>query len=130
MQSMRAGFSFSYPPISLLLGQPLSIKKSYAGAIQLYSIYAAKHFLIKLRIYSISILCDCFLISSDSYQCTVWLKLKTNFRFATKEKQIFGMNIPVWICININNKKTLIIILRSLVRLLKKVSRSLVFRQI
>jgi hypothetical protein len=34
MQSMRAGFSFSYPPISLLLGQPLSIKKSYAGAIQ------------------------------------------------------------------------------------------------
>jgi hypothetical protein len=31
---MRAGFSFSYPPISLLLGQPLSIKKSYAGAIQ------------------------------------------------------------------------------------------------
>jgi hypothetical protein len=32
---MRAGFSFSYPPISLLLGQPLSIKKSYAGAIQL-----------------------------------------------------------------------------------------------
>jgi hypothetical protein len=31
---MRAGFSFSYPSISLLLGQPLSIKKSYAGAIQ------------------------------------------------------------------------------------------------
>jgi hypothetical protein len=35
MQSMRAGLSFPYPPISLLLGQPLSIKKSYAGAIQL-----------------------------------------------------------------------------------------------
>jgi hypothetical protein len=34
---MRAGFSFSYPSISLLLGQPLSIKKSYAGAIQQYS---------------------------------------------------------------------------------------------
>jgi hypothetical protein len=34
---MRAGFSFSYPPISLLLGQPLSIKKSYAGAIQIIS---------------------------------------------------------------------------------------------
>jgi hypothetical protein len=31
---MRAGPSFSYPPISLLLRQPLSIKKSYAGAIQ------------------------------------------------------------------------------------------------
>jgi hypothetical protein len=31
---MRAGLSFSYPPISLLLRQPLSIKKSYAGAIQ------------------------------------------------------------------------------------------------
>jgi hypothetical protein len=30
---MRAGLSFSYPPISLLLRQPLSIKKSYAGAI-------------------------------------------------------------------------------------------------
>jgi hypothetical protein len=25
---MRAGFSFSYPPISLLLGQPLSIKRA------------------------------------------------------------------------------------------------------
>jgi hypothetical protein len=34
---MRAGFSFSYPSISLLLGQPLSIKKSYAGAIQALS---------------------------------------------------------------------------------------------
>jgi hypothetical protein len=34
---MRAGLSFSYPPISLLLRQPLSIKKSYAGAIQLKS---------------------------------------------------------------------------------------------
>jgi hypothetical protein len=33
---MRAGLSFSYPPISLLLRQPLSIKKSYAGAIQSY----------------------------------------------------------------------------------------------
>jgi hypothetical protein len=32
---MHAGLSFSYPPISLLLRQPLSIKKSYAGAIQL-----------------------------------------------------------------------------------------------
>jgi hypothetical protein len=31
---MHAGLSFSYPPISLLLRQPLSIKKSYAGAIQ------------------------------------------------------------------------------------------------
>jgi hypothetical protein len=25
---MRAGFSFSYPSISLLLGQPLSIKRA------------------------------------------------------------------------------------------------------
>jgi hypothetical protein len=32
---MHAGVSFSYSPISLLLRQPLSIKKSYAGAIQL-----------------------------------------------------------------------------------------------
>jgi hypothetical protein len=43
---MRAGFSFSYPPISLLLGQPLSIKKSYAGAIHggmyYYRIYFKK----------------------------------------------------------------------------------------
>jgi hypothetical protein len=31
---MHAGFSFSYSPISVLLRQPLSIKKSYAGAIQ------------------------------------------------------------------------------------------------
>jgi hypothetical protein len=30
---MHAGFSFSHSPISLLLRQPLSIKKSYAGAI-------------------------------------------------------------------------------------------------
>jgi hypothetical protein len=37
---MRAGFSFSYPPISLLLGQPLSIKKSYAGAIQLMYLFS------------------------------------------------------------------------------------------
>jgi hypothetical protein len=34
---MHAGVSFSYSPISLLLRQPLSIKKSYAGAIQLGS---------------------------------------------------------------------------------------------
>jgi hypothetical protein len=33
---MHAGLSFSYPSISLLLRQPLSIKKSYAGAIQLH----------------------------------------------------------------------------------------------
>jgi hypothetical protein len=32
---MHAGLSFSYSYISLLLRQPLSIKKSYAGAIQL-----------------------------------------------------------------------------------------------
>jgi hypothetical protein len=31
---MRAGLSFSRSSISLLLRQPLSIKKSYAGAIQ------------------------------------------------------------------------------------------------
>jgi hypothetical protein len=31
---MHAGSSFSYSPISVLLRQPLSIKKSYAGAIQ------------------------------------------------------------------------------------------------
>ncbi len=30
---MHAGFSFSYTSISVLLKQPLSIKKSYAGAI-------------------------------------------------------------------------------------------------
>jgi hypothetical protein len=34
---MRAGLSFSRSPISLLLRQPLSIKKSYAGAIQVPS---------------------------------------------------------------------------------------------
>jgi hypothetical protein len=32
---MHAGSSFSYSPISVLLRQPLSIKKSYAGAIQI-----------------------------------------------------------------------------------------------
>ncbi len=31
---MHAGSSFSYSPISVLLKQSLSIKKSYAGAIQ------------------------------------------------------------------------------------------------
>jgi hypothetical protein len=31
---MHAGFSFSYPPISVLLRQPPSIKKSYIGAVQ------------------------------------------------------------------------------------------------
>jgi hypothetical protein len=34
---MHAGFSFSYSPISVLLRQPLSIKKSYAGAVQIAS---------------------------------------------------------------------------------------------
>jgi hypothetical protein len=34
---MHAGLSFSYSPISLLLRQPLSIKKSYAGAIHVAS---------------------------------------------------------------------------------------------
>jgi hypothetical protein len=34
---MHAGVSFSHSPISLLLRQPLSIKKSYAGAIHHYS---------------------------------------------------------------------------------------------
>jgi hypothetical protein len=36
---MHAGFSFSYSPISVLLRQPLSIKKSYAGAIQQLSLF-------------------------------------------------------------------------------------------
>jgi hypothetical protein len=36
---MHAGFSFSYSPISLLLRQPLSIKKSYAGAIHQQTIF-------------------------------------------------------------------------------------------
>jgi hypothetical protein len=35
---MHAGVSFSHSPISLLLRQPLSIKKSYAGAIQVYTV--------------------------------------------------------------------------------------------
>jgi hypothetical protein len=51
---MHAGFSFSYSPISLLLRQPLSIKKSYAGAIHcLYmgqSLYATKF--IRDKVYS------------------------------------------------------------------------------
>jgi hypothetical protein len=34
---MHAGVSFSHSPISLLLRQPLSIKKSYAGAIQVHT---------------------------------------------------------------------------------------------
>jgi hypothetical protein len=36
---MHAGFSFSYSPISVLLRQPLSIKKSYAGAVQIRMSY-------------------------------------------------------------------------------------------
>jgi hypothetical protein len=44
---MRAGFSFSYPPISLLLGQPLSIKKSYAGAIHLWSVKTILNCVVK-----------------------------------------------------------------------------------
>jgi hypothetical protein len=42
---MHAGFSFSYPPISLLLRQPLSIKKSYAGAIHLFFNFV-KHLIV------------------------------------------------------------------------------------
>ncbi len=37
---MHAGFSFSYPPIFVLLRQSLSIKKSYVGAVQVYTIEA------------------------------------------------------------------------------------------
>jgi hypothetical protein len=41
---MRAGLSFSHSPISLLLRQPLSIKKSYAGAIQqVYFLHTCIH---------------------------------------------------------------------------------------
>ncbi len=36
---MHAGFSFSYPPISVLLRQSLSIKKSYVGAVQQFFFY-------------------------------------------------------------------------------------------
>jgi hypothetical protein len=36
---MHAGFSFSYSPISVLLRQPLSIKKSYAGAVQGFGVF-------------------------------------------------------------------------------------------
>jgi hypothetical protein len=44
----HAGFSFSYSPISVLLRQPLSIKKSYAGAVQSwYLIYNQVIFLSK-----------------------------------------------------------------------------------
>jgi hypothetical protein len=42
---MHAGFSFSYSYISLLLRQPLSIKKSYAGAIQPFNIFQIIDFL-------------------------------------------------------------------------------------
>jgi hypothetical protein len=45
---MRAGFSFSYPPISLLLGQPLSIKKSYAGAIHKASGFLSGNYIKKI----------------------------------------------------------------------------------
>jgi hypothetical protein len=39
---MRAGLSFSRSSISLLLRQPLSIKKSYAGAIHWVNIPTAE----------------------------------------------------------------------------------------
>jgi hypothetical protein len=39
---MRAGLSFSRSSISLLLRQPLSIKKSHAGAIQVVTIIRKK----------------------------------------------------------------------------------------
>jgi hypothetical protein len=44
---MRAGLSFSRSPISLLLRQPLSIKKSYAGAIHVPS-FKSLPFLLSL----------------------------------------------------------------------------------
>jgi hypothetical protein len=42
---MRAGLSFSRSSISLLLRQPLSIKKSYAGAIHLQKVISRKTYL-------------------------------------------------------------------------------------
>jgi hypothetical protein len=45
---MHAGVSFSHSPISLLLRQPLSIKKSYAGAIQTENFLLCKFKLLSL----------------------------------------------------------------------------------
>jgi hypothetical protein len=56
---MHAGFSFSYSPISLLLRQPLSIKKSYAGAIH-------------RDISEISALGSGLILTSDVFTHAVW----------------------------------------------------------
>jgi hypothetical protein len=53
---MHAGFSFSYSPISVLLRQPLSIKKSYAGAVQLYMYVAGICLLFYLLFYLVVVL--------------------------------------------------------------------------
>jgi hypothetical protein len=46
---MHAGSSFSYSPISVLPRQPLSIKKSYAGAIQLHISSTGEYLLQNIR---------------------------------------------------------------------------------
>jgi hypothetical protein len=46
---MHAGSSFSYSPISVLLRQPLSIKKSYAGAIHSLSMLVITSEILALR---------------------------------------------------------------------------------
>jgi hypothetical protein len=69
---MHAGFSFSYSPISLLLRQPLSIKKSYAGAIQSYLIICPTTSLrlvlygippiaipVSFMVFSLKLCCEC-----------------------------------------------------------------------
>ncbi len=72
IQSMHAGFSFSYPPISLLLRQPLSIKKSYAGAIQ----YISLSFLF-LHTYIFNILAPA---GRKGCMCVVKLKIRREIR--------------------------------------------------
>jgi hypothetical protein len=63
---MRAGFSFSYPSISLLLGQPLSIKRAMQERYMRKVVFSFLKVCLRIRI----ALCSLSLYTPSTVQCT------------------------------------------------------------
>jgi hypothetical protein len=92
---MHAGFSFSHSPISLLLRQPLSIKKSYAGAIHLpyWSITLPEKSILYLRRrHCLLCLAVCFLGCILTYEEEMQTEVETKIAFSIFEKNVCREN--------------------------------------
>ncbi len=87
---MHVGFSFSYPPISVLLRQPLSIKKSYAGAIHDGYHLKSSIFIIEFSTWMSKSLFD---------TCVVW-SCVTRCRCGTTSSTLFTVDSPLILQIN------------------------------